>query len=90
MPVSSVGKRDSMLAKAAELKDRSTKTSKPVSVRLQSSLSSFCHVAQSERLTSIQQKSQSTPCMLRHLFDLSVFSRPNWTLVRPSLLREPC
>ncbi|XP_059198916.1 telomere-associated protein RIF1 [Centropristis striata] len=35
MPVSSVGKRDSLLGKAAELKDRSsTKTSKPVSTKL--------------------------------------------------------
>lgn len=37
MPVSSVGKRDSLLGKAAELKDRNvTKTSKPVSVSLDS------------------------------------------------------
>lgn len=37
MPVSSVGKRDSLLRQAAELKDRSsTKTSKPVSVSLDS------------------------------------------------------
>ncbi|XP_070770846.1 telomere-associated protein RIF1 [Enoplosus armatus] len=35
MPVSSVGKRDSLLGKAAELKDKSsTKTSKPVSTKL--------------------------------------------------------
>ncbi|XP_045909432.1 telomere-associated protein RIF1 isoform X4 [Micropterus dolomieu] len=35
MPVSSAGKRDSLLGKAAELKDRSsTKTSKPVSTKL--------------------------------------------------------
>ncbi|XP_027146662.1 telomere-associated protein RIF1 isoform X2 [Larimichthys crocea] len=35
MPVSSVGKRDSLLGKAAELKDRNvTKTSKPVSTKL--------------------------------------------------------
>ncbi|XP_028446635.1 telomere-associated protein RIF1 isoform X2 [Perca flavescens] len=35
MPVSSVGKRDSLLGKAAELKDRSAgKTSKPVSTKL--------------------------------------------------------
>lgn len=37
MPVSSVGKRDSLLGKSAELKDKSaTKTSKPVSVSLDS------------------------------------------------------
>uniref|UniRef100_A0A671Z0J4 Replication timing regulatory factor 1 n=1 Tax=Sparus aurata TaxID=8175 RepID=A0A671Z0J4_SPAAU len=35
MPVSSVGKRDSLLGKSAELKDKSaTKTSKPVSVKV--------------------------------------------------------
>ncbi|XP_078118689.1 telomere-associated protein RIF1 isoform X2 [Sander vitreus] len=35
MPISSVGKRDSLLGKAAELKDRSSgKTSKPVSTKL--------------------------------------------------------
>ena len=40
--MSSVGKRDSLLGKAAELKDRSyQKTSKPVSVSLDSDQSMF-------------------------------------------------
>ncbi len=45
IPVSSVGKRDSLLGKAAELKDKSSsKTSKPVSVSLNSDRPFFMRV----------------------------------------------